>query len=445
MNRVYISTLGCAKNLTDSEIMAALIEQNGFILTDDAQKANIGIVNTCGFIESAKEESINEILEIAEYKKNSVMQTLIVTGCLAERYSKELKDEIPEIDYILGTTSFPDIARVLKGNIDFKGKALLTDINLQIPENLPKKRMTEPWYAYLKISEGCDKHCTYCIIPRLRGKYRSRRIENLVEEATKYAEDGVKELIIIAQDTTMYGTDLYGEKKLSKLLYELNKIDKLNWIRILYSYPEDIDDDFITAVKNSDKILPYFDMPIQHCSDNILKLMNRKTSKKDIINKIKKIRLEIPNAVLRTTLMVGFPGETEEDFEELCEFVKHIKFDRLGVFSYSAEENTPAFQMPNQISSEIKEKRRDKVMQIQQKISAEKNRSLIGKKMSAIVEERVEENLYAGRTWRDMVEVDGNIYIKSEKILDDGEIVNIIIDDFMEYDLFGEIINELAE
>ncbi|MGP1448380.1 MAG: 30S ribosomal protein S12 methylthiotransferase RimO, partial [Filifactor alocis] len=371
-NKVFITTMGCAKNWVDSENMLGIMESEGLTQTLDVEEAEIGIVNTCGFIDSAKEESIQEILSLAQYKEIGNLKKLIVTGCLAQRYSKELMEEIPEIDFILGTTSFPQIMSAIKMTELGKRDSLLEDINLNLSENMERTQLTEEYYAYLKIAEGCDNLCTYCIIPKLRGKYRSRQKEDIVEESKKLAESGVKELIVIAQDTTKYGIDLYGKKSLGELLKELDNVKGLHWIRVLYSYPEDIDDEFILAVKNSKKIIPYFDMPIQHCSDTVLKRMNRHTSKQELYDKVNQIRTQIPNAVLRTTLITGFPGETREEFEELKQFVQEVKFDRLGVFAFSQEEGTPAAKMKDQIEEQEKENRRAEIMNIQQAVSFEK-------------------------------------------------------------------------
>ena len=392
-NKVFITTMGCAKNWVDSENMLGIMESEGLTQTLDVEEAEIGIVNTCGFIDSAKEESIQEILSLAQYKEIGNLKKLIVTGCLAQRYSKELMEEIPEIDFILGTTSFPQIMSAIKMTELGKRDSLLEDINLNLSENMERTQLTEEYYAYLKIAEGCDNLCTYCIIPKLRGKYRSRQKEDIVEEAKKLAESGVKELIVIAQDTTKYGVDLYGKKSLGELLKELDNMKGLHWIRVLYSYPEDIDDEFILAVKNSKKIIPYFDMPIQHCSDTVLKRMNRHTSKQELYDKVNQIRTQIPEAILRTTLITGFPGETRGEFEELKQFVQDVKFDRLGVFAFSQEEGTPAAKMKDQIEEQEKENRRAEIMNIQQAVSFEKNQSFLNQTVEVLIEEEVEQGV----------------------------------------------------
>lgn len=440
-NKVFITTMGCAKNWVDSENMLGIMESEGLTQTLDVEEAEIGIVNTCGFIDSAKEESIQEILSLAQYKEIGNLKKLIVTGCLAQRYSKELMEEIPEIDFILGTTSFPQIMSAIKMTELGKRDSLLEDINLNLSENMERTQLTEEYYAYLKIAEGCDNLCTYCIIPKLRGKYRSRQKEDIVEEAKKLAESGVKELIVIAQDTTKYGIDLYGKKSLGELLKELDNVKGLHWIRVLYSYPEDIDDEFILAVKNSKKIIPYFDMPIQHCSDTVLKRMNRHTSKQELYDKVNQIRTQIPEAILRTTLITGFPGETRGEFEELKQFVQDVKFDRLGVFAFSQEEGTPAAKMKDQIAEQEKENRRVEIMNIQQGVSFEKNQSFLNQTVEVLIEEVVEQGVYVGRSKRDMVEIDGVVYVHTDRELEIGSFVSVEIDDFMEYDLIGRAVS----
>ena len=402
--------------------------------------ADIAIVNTCGFIEAAKEESINEILELAQYKERGNLKYLIVTGCLAQRYSDELLSEIPEIDIVLGTTSFDMILEKieeLKGGIR---SSLITDIDKHIAEEIPRSLLTDTFSAYIKIAEGCDNHCTYCIIPKLRGKYRSRRQEDILKEARQLAKNGVKELIVIAQDTTKYGLDIYGKKAISDLMRELNEIEGLKWIRILYSYPEDVDAEFVKAVKECEKVIPYFDMPVQHANDAILKLMNRKTSKQQIKENIDRIRKEIPEASIRTSIIVGFPTETQEQFDELCEFVKEVKFDRLGVFAYSREEDTPAAILEGQIDEDIKQERKNRLMEIQQGISYEKNKTFVESTLEVMIDEKVEDGLYEGRSYRDMMEIDGLVFVKTQEDLKKGQFVNVNITEALEYDLTGELI-----
>ena len=440
MNRIFISTLGCAKNLVDSEMMLGTLVKNDYVQTGSIMDADIAIVNTCGFIEAAKEESINEILELAQYKERGNLKYLIVTGCLAQRYSDELLSEIPEIDIVLGTTSFDMILEKieeLKGGIR---SSLITDIDKHIAEEIPRSLLTDTFSAYIKIAEGCDNHCTYCIIPKLRGKYRSRRQEDILKEARQLAKNGVKELIVIAQDTTKYGLDIYGKKAISDLMRELNEIEGLKWIRILYSYPEDVDAEFVKAVKECEKVLPYFDMPVQHANDAILKLMNRKTSKQQIKENIDRIRKEIPEASIRTSIIVGFPTETQEQFDELCEFVKEVKFDRLGVFAYSREEDTPAAILEGQIDEDIKQERKNRLMEIQQGISYEKNKTFVESTREVMIDEKVEDGLYEGRSYRDMMEIDGLVFVKTQEDLKKGQFVNVNITEALEYDLTGELI-----
>lgn len=439
MNKsVFISTLGCSKNLVDSEVMLNILLENGLQKVDSPQLADIAVINTCGFIESAKEESINEILEIAKYKQIGKLKHLIVTGCLSQRYSEELKKELPEVDSFLGTTSFEHIYNIIQGFELGENNSLILDINHDLKPDSKRSLLTEKYTAFLKIAEGCDNLCTYCIIPKLRGKYRSRKLEDIVKEAKELAANGVKEIIIIAQDTTKYGMDIYNEKSLPKLLRELNAIEDLNWIRFLYSYPEDIDLDLILAVKESDKVCSYFDMPIQHSHDQVLKRMNRKTTGKHIEDTIALIRAHIPEAVLRTTLITGFPGETDEEFDALYDFVKKIEFDRLGVFAYSKEEGTPAAIMSGQVAEEIKEERKNKIMQLQQEISLRKNQALIGKDFEVIIEKEIEPNLYEARSYRDVPEIDGIIYVKALSSHNEGEFTKVTIKDAMEYDLLGD-------
>ncbi len=446
MNKsVFISTLGCSKNLVDSEVMLNIMIDNGLKKVDSPKCADIAVINTCGFIESAKEESINEILEIAKYKQIGKLKHLIVTGCLSQRYSEELKKELPEVDSFLGTTSFEHIYNIIQGLELGENNSLILDINHDLKSDSKRSLLTEKYTSFLKIAEGCDNLCTYCIIPKLRGKYRSRKLEDIVSEAKELVSRGVKEIIIIAQDTTKYGLDIYNEKALPKLLRELNEIEDLNWIRFLYSYPEDIDLELILAVKESEKVCSYFDMPIQHSHDQVLKRMNRKTTARHIEDTIKLIRTHIPNAVLRTTLITGFPGETDEEFKFLYDFVKKIEFDRLGVFAYSKEEGTPAAIMSGQIAQELKEERKNKIMELQQKISLKKNQSLIAKEFEVIVEKEIETNLYEARSFRDVPEIDGIIYIKTKKSHSAGEFIKIKIRDAMEYDLLGDEIYEYSK
>ncbi|SHJ44845.1 30S ribosomal protein S12 methylthiotransferase RimO [Tepidibacter formicigenes] len=440
--KIALESLGCSKNLVDAEVMLGILKNNGHRLTSNFEQADVIIVNTCGFIESAKEESINAILEFAQYKEKGNFKILIMTGCLAQRYSNELKDEIPEIDAIVGTGSYSKIADIIKRLTEEKNIVELDELDFVYDETLPRYLSTPSYMAYLKIAEGCNNHCTYCIIPKLRGKYRSRKIEDLLKEAKSLANQGVKELVVIAQDTTRYGIDLYGEEKLSYLLRELSEIEELKWIRVMYSYPEALSEEIIRVISENKKICSYFDIPIQHCSDRILKLMNRRTTKDDIKQKIDLIRKNIPDAVLRTSIIVGFPSETEEEFDELKEFVKEVKFDRLGVFAYSKEEGTAAAKLEYQISDNIKEERREELMLIQQKISLKKNRFKIGNVYEVLVEEKLEDNVYIGRTYQDAYEIDGLVYVNTDKELEIGSFVDVKINNALEYDLMGVILDE---
>lgn len=445
--KVYLETLGCSKNQVDSEIMLGILNKYGFDLTHDSSNAEIIIINTCGFIESAKKESIDTIIELGELKKTGDCKVLIVTGCLTQRYSKELSEEIPEVDAFLGTTNFNEIADIVK-NIIGTGERIVStaSIDKDVPYDLPRILTSPSYTAYLKIAEGCDNLCTYCIIPKLRGKYRSRPIEKIVDEAKNLAQNGVKELIVIAQDITRYGLDLYGNYQLVKLLKELAQIKELKWIRLQYAYPDIISDELIDVIADNEKICKYIDIPIQHCNNEILKMMNRRTTKEHIIDVIGKLRSKIPNISIRTSLISGFPGETDEQFSELYDFVKEIEFDRLGVFTYSREEDTAAAKLPNQISEDIKEARRDKIMLLQRDISFKKNMDKTGKIYDILIEEKVEnENVYVGRTQFDAPEIDGVVYISSDSRINIGEFVRAKIIDALEYDLIGEVINELSE
>ena len=439
--KVLFISLGCDKNLVDSEFMIGALNNGGLQLTDDENEADIIIINTCCFINDAKEESINTILEMAEYKKSGSCKSLIVTGCLAQRYKYEIIKEIPEVDAILGTNSYDAILDAVKETLDNRKYQ-----NLNTLEGLPKldtKRMvtTGGHYAYLKISEGCNKNCSYCVIPSIRGRYRSVPIEELVAQAKELVSNGVKELILVAQETTLYGIDIYKEKSLHKLLDELNKIDGLFWIRIMYCYPEEIYDELIEAIKRNKKVCHYLDMPIQHCNDEILKRMGRKTDKADIERIVTNLRNQIPDITLRTTLICGFPGETQQMHEELMQFINDMEFDRLGAFAYSPEEGTKAASFPDQIDDDIKEDWQAEVMELQEEVIFDKNETLTGTQMYAFIEGKVaDENAYVGRTYRDAPNVDGYIFINTEQELMSGDIVKVRITGAYEYDLIGEII-----
>ena len=444
MLKIALESLGCSKNLVDAEIMMGILNKKGYKLVGDFEEADIILVNTCGFIESAKQESIQTILELAQLKETANLKLLIVTGCLAQRYSDELKEEIPEIDAIVGTGSYQNIDEII-ANLEKENHIVsLNDIDFVYNEDLPRYVSTPNHMAYLKIGEGCDNKCTYCIIPKLRGKYRSRKMEDIIKEAKELAQRGVKEVVVIAQDTTKYGFDLYGKDSLPELLEELAQIEGLKWIRIMYSYPESITEELVKVIEKYDNICNYFDMPIQHASNKILKLMNRKTTKEDILSKVEMIRSYIPDATIRTTIIVGFPGETEEDFKEVLDFAKLVKFDRLGAFAYSREEDTPADKLPNHLEDDVKNDRRDKLMLVQQQISQELNENKIGNIYEVLIEEQIEHNVYIGRTQGDAEEIDSIVYVKSIDKLNAGDFVTVKINNALEYDLMGDVINELA-
>lgn len=444
MLKIALESLGCSKNLVDAEIMMGILNRKGYKLVGDFEDADIILVNTCGFIESAKQESIDTILDLAQLKETGNLKLLIVTGCLAQRYSKELQEEIPEIDAIVGTGSYQQIDEIIEGLKKENNIVSLNDIEFAYNEDLPRYVTTPDYMAYLKIGEGCDNHCTYCIIPKLRGKYRSRKMEDILREAKDLASKGVKELVVIAQDTTKYGFDLYNEAKLPQLLEELAKIEGIKWIRIMYSYPESITEELVKVMKKYDNICNYFDMPIQHASDSVLKLMNRYTTKEDIKSKVEMIRSYIPDATLRTTIIVGFPGETEEDFKELVEFAKEVKFDRLGAFAYSREEDTPADKLPNHVEEDVKIRRRDELMLVQQEISKELNAQKVDNEYEVLIEEQIEDKVYIGRTQGDAEEIDSIVYVKSDNKLNLGDFVKVKINNALEYDLMGDVVNELA-
>lgn len=434
IKKYVLESLGCSKNLVDAEEMVYILNENGYEMTDDIDDADVAIVNTCGFIESAKEESIDTILNIASHKQKN-LKHLIVTGCLVQRYYKDLKEQIPEIDAFLGTTSYNTILNVLQGLSIGKDNSLILSANTKLDHN-KKKILTDSYYAYIKIAEGCDNSCTYCIIPKLRGRYVSRPMEEIVDEAKRLASQNVKEIVLIAQDTSKYGLDIYGEKKLPHLLRELSKIEGIRWIRFLYTYPEDITDELVQEVKNNDKVCSYFDIPIQHASNRILKLMNRSTDKEEISDKINLIRSNIKDAIIRTTLITGFPTEGDEDIEELADFVRQMKFDKLGVFPYSREEGTKAGNMEGQIEQDVKNQRAEMIMRLQQNIVREKNESYVGRTFSAIIDEVYEDYIVA-RSYMDVIEVDTVIYVNTEKTHKKGEFIDVKITDVLDYDLKG--------
>lgn len=440
--KVLFISLGCDKNLVDSEVMLGLLAEKGYQMTDDETEAEVIVINTCCFIHDAKEESIQTILEMAEYKKEGTLKALIVTGCLAQRYQQEILDEIPEVDEVLGTTSYPEIVDAIENALKGRAEVRMTDIDALPLVDTARQVTTGGHFAYLKIAEGCDKHCTYCIIPKIRGNYRSVPMERLIKEAEGLAEKGVKELILVAQETTLYGKDLYGEKSLHRLLKELCRISGIRWIRILYCYPEEIDDNLIQVMKEEPKICHYVDLPIQHANTDILKRMGRRTSKEQLEEIIGELRKEIPDIAIRTTLITGFPGETEEQHQELVDFVDEMEFDRLGVFTYSPEEDTPAAEMEGQIPEEVKEDRQAEIMELQQEIAFEQAEDMVGKEVLVMIEGKVaDENAYVGRTYKDAPNVDGLIFVNTEEELMSGDFARVKVTGAAEYDLIGELIS----
>lgn len=438
--KILFISLGCDKNLVDTEVMLGMLASRGYEMTNEEQEADIIVINTCCFIHDAKEESIQNILEMAEYKKNGSAKALIVTGCMAERYRQEILDEIPEVDEVLGTTAYDRILDAVDAALAGQHEVMTADLDaLPLPET---KRLvtTGGHFAYLKIAEGCDKHCTYCIIPKIRGNFRSVSMERLIKEAEELADQGVKELILVAQETTLYGKDLYGEKSLPKLLRELCKISGIRWIRILYCYPEEITDELIQVMKEEPKICHYLDLPIQHANDTILKRMGRRTSKQELIDIVQKLRKEIPDICLRTTLITGFPGETQEQHEEVMEFIDTLEFDRLGAFTYSPEEDTPAATFEDQIDEEVKEDRQADIMELQQEIAFDKAEDMIGREVLVMIEGKVaDENAYVGRTYRDAPNVDGLIFINTDVELISGDFAKVKVTGALDYDLIGEL------
>lgn len=439
--KILFISLGCDKNLVDSEVMLGMLTGKGYEITDDENEADVVVVNTCCFIGDAKEESIHNILEMAELRKAGDIKALIVTGCLAQRYKEEVQTEIPEVDAIIGTTAIDAIVETLEDVLAGQGHNHIEDINRTPVYDKSRIVTTGGHYAYLKIAEGCDKRCSYCIIPKVRGNYRSIPMESLLAEARKLVEFGAKELILVAQETTLYGKDLYGEKNLPRLLHELCKIDGLYWIRILYCYPEEITDELIETIRTEEKVCHYLDIPIQHASDNILKRMGRRTNQAELRDMIARLRERIPDICLRTTLITGFPGETQEDHEELMAFVDEMEFDRLGVFTYSAEEDTPAAEFEDQIEEEIKKDRQAEIMELQQEIAFEKAENAVGRTVLAMIEGRLpDENAYAARTYMDAPNVDGLVFVQTSRELMTGDFVKVKITGSYEYDLIGEIV-----
>ncbi len=455
MKNVLFISLGCDKNLVDSEKMLGLLSESGYTIVEDEAEADAIVINTCCFIHDAKEESIETILEMASWKEKGRLQALVITGCLAQRYKDEIAAELPEVDAVIGTSGYTEIVPVLDKLLKVSGtEEAQTDgecplvycpsIDL-LPPSLPDKRMvtTGAYTAYLKIAEGCNKRCTYCVIPYIRGRYRSFPVEDLLKEAERLVAGGARELILIAQETTVYGVDLYGRKMLPELLRKLCRLEGLDWIRILYCYPEEITDELIQVVKEEKKVCHYLDIPIQHSEDAILKRMGRRTNRAELTALIEKLRKEIPDIILRTTLITGFPGETEEDFAQMAAFVEEMQFDRLGVFTYSPEEGTKAAVMEDQIDEEVKEARRDHIMELQQDISAAAASAMVGREMSVLIEGYLyEEDIYVGRTYMDAPKVDGNVFVRSEEEMISGDIVPVRITGASEYDLMGDVIYE---
>lgn len=441
--KIMFVSLGCDKNLVDTEVMMGLLAAGGYAFTNEETEADVFIVNSCCFIGDAKEESIQTILELAQYKENGRAKALIVTGCLAQRYAKEIEEELPEVDAIVGTTAYDEIAAVIEKTLAGNHTVQMEDLQ-RLPRVQTRRMVTTGGhFAYLKIAEGCNKRCTYCVIPSVRGNYRSVPMEELVEQAKQLAEEGVKELILVAQETSMYGIDLYGEKRLPQLLKALCAIPQLVWIRILYCYPEEITPELVQTMKTEPKICHYLDLPIQHCSDDILRRMGRATNKQELTERIAYLRREIPDITLRTTLITGFPGETQAQFEEMMAFVDEMEFDRLGVFPYSPEEGTPAAVMPDQIDEETKLQRRDALMELQQEVSLDKCQEMIGRTLTVLIEgEMPEEHTYVARTYRDAPDVDGYLFVQTDEQLLTGDIARVRVTGALEYDLIGELLTQ---
>lgn len=436
--KILLISLGCDKNLVDSEFMLGKLTEKGFEIVDDESEAEVIVINTCCFIHDAKEESIETILEMAQYKKTGVLKALVVCGCLAQRYHDEIKEEIPEVDAIIGTTAYEDIVNAVMEAVSGHFSEKLKNIDYLPSQNAKRIYSTGTEYSYLKIAEGCDKHCTYCIIPKLRGSYRSVPMEDIIKQAEYLAECGVNELIIIAQETTIYGKDIYGENKLTGLLDRLCKVPGIKWIRLLYAYPEEITEELAYAIRDHEKICNYIDMPIQHCSDNILKRMGRRTSKAELLEKIAMLRRIVPDIALRTSLITGFPGESEKDHKELVEFIKNVRFDRLGVFKYSAEENTPAASFEDQIPEDVMDERFDELMSIQQEIAFEKARERVDDVIEVMIEGEIpEEEVYIGRTRIDAPNIDGCVFLPMTEKFMTGDICRARVTGARDYDLLA--------
>lgn len=444
--KILFVSLGCDKNLVDTEVMLGMLEKKGYSFTDDETQAQIAIVNTCCFINDAKEESINTLLELAQLKNSGNLKVLIAAGCLAQRYQEEIQEEIPEVDAIIGTLAIDSVTDALENVLKNAPCNYFKDINSAPVTSSERVVTTGGHFAYLKIAEGCNKRCTYCIIPKVRGSFRSVPMEELVHQAEALAQKGVRELILVAQETTLYGVDLYGEKCLPKLLKKLCEIPDLYWIRILYCYPEEVTDELIQVIKEEDKICNYLDIPIQHASDPVLKKMGRRTNQEQLRERIQYMRNEIPDICLRTTLITGFPGETQQDFEEMYRFVDEMEFDRLGVFTYSPEEDTPAALFEDQIDEEVKKDRMYELMELQQEIAFEKAENSKGQRVLAMIEGKVaDENVYVARTYKDAPNVDGFLFINTGRELMSGDFVKAVITGSYEYDLIGELEDEFSE
>ena len=439
---IFFASLGCDKNLVDSERMLGMLTRKGWNITDDETAADVIVVNTCCFINDAKEESIQTILDMAKYKEQGQCRALVVTGCLAQRYRQEILEEMPEVDAIVGTTAYDRLATAIEKALGGEAPELFEDLN-RLPPMRDEKRVLSSGghYAYLKIAEGCSKHCTYCVIPSVRGDYRSYPMEDLVAEAESLASQGVKELILVAQETTLYGTDLYGRKSLHLLIEELAKISGIRWIRLLYCYPEEIYPELIDEMKTQEKLCHYLDIPIQHASDEILRRMGRRTTKEELVRIIDNLRSEIPDIVLRTTLITGFPGENSLQHEELMNFVDEMEFDRLGVFAYSPEEGTPAASMEPQISEELKSVRLNELMELQQEVAFDRAAGMVGRELTVFVEGKaVDENVYVCRTYADAPGVDGYLFLSTDEVLMSGDFARVRVSASYEYDLIGELI-----
>ena len=439
MIQILFVSLGCDKNLVDSEVMLGLLEDKGYAITNEEKEADVVVINTCCFIGDAKEESIENIIEMGKLKQTGKLKALIVTGCLAQRYKDEIQAELPEVDAIVGTTATEAIVEAVEETLKGKGYTHFEDINYLPPSHTKRVITSGTYMGYLKIAEGCDKHCTYCIIPKVRGNYRSVPMPDLIEQAKYLVENGITELCLVAQETTVYGVDIYGKKMLPELLHELSKIEDLQWIRLLYCYPEEITPELIYEIRDNAKVCHYIDMPLQHCEDSILKRMGRRTTKEEILNAIRMIRKEIPDIVLRTSLIAGFPGETQEDHEALLAFIDEVEFNRLGVFTYSPEEGTPAAAFEDQVPEETKEIWRDEIMALQQEISYDLNSALVGKQMRVIVDGYIyKDQMYMCRSYMDAPGIDGCVFVASEEELLSGDFIDVKITDFNEYDLIGE-------